>query len=430
MNTKQTDIISEHQIYNSYHTEISIFASLGGDYSIVKDAIPKSTFYNWKNKSFTEYLYLDNVENIAHSIQLAKKLINDKNAAKMFQICLTVSETFKSFFDSTKKFKDFLNQGKTKIVSTIDEIKTDITLDKAVKLFGITKYQYYTWKLDPLCFESLFNKCVNRYPKQLLKSEVKKIRKQLFETGKKHWPTISHYWYCIAQNIVFCHVSTFYKYAKALGFKGRKGKFKKKYKEGIRAVRPNQIWHADITIFKTTDGIKNYIYFIVDNYSRMILNWKIATKVSGKIAIENFKEAYAKHSPLTLEKLESYMTDGGSENKPFSEHLKSKNVEHLIANTPDVKFSNSIIEAINKVMKYQYLFPKEPENTEKLLKIMPLAIDEYNKIRPHGSLDGLTPEESFFGKKQDYGSIKKKTKEAMTKRIEGNRKIKCENHPN
>jgi hypothetical protein len=32
----------------------------------------------------------------------------------------------------------------------------------------------------------------------------------------------------------------------------------------------HEIWHADIMVMKTLDGIKSYLYFLMDNYSRLI----------------------------------------------------------------------------------------------------------------------------------------------------------------
>ena len=67
----------------------------------------------------------------------------------------------------------------------------------------------------------------------------------------------------------------------------------------------------DVTIFKPLDQIKVYIYFIVDNFSRAILNWKASLEYSSAIALDVLKEAIQKHDigiDATL------VTDGGPEN--------------------------------------------------------------------------------------------------------------------
>jgi len=46
--------------------------------------------------------------------------------------------------------------------------------------------------------------------------------------------------------------STWYRYAGLLNIERQKPKSIKVYGEGIRATCPNQYWHADVTLFVTT----------------------------------------------------------------------------------------------------------------------------------------------------------------------------------
>jgi putative transposase len=68
----------------------------------------------------------------------------------------------------------------------------------------------------------------------------------------------------------------------------------------------------DVTIFKPIDNTKVYIYFIVDNFSRAILNWKTSAEYSSSIAMTLFKESISKHS---IRPDSTLITDGGSENQ-------------------------------------------------------------------------------------------------------------------
>lgn len=49
-----------------------------------------------------------------------------------------------------------------------------------------------------------------------------------------------------------------------------------------------------ITIIKTLDGMKYYVYLLTDNFSRFILSWRIEEVVSGRIRVETIREAYKK----------------------------------------------------------------------------------------------------------------------------------------
>ena len=56
-----------------------------------------------------------------------------------------------------------------------------------------------------------------------------------------------------------------------------------------------------------------------------------------------------------------------------------------------------MVEALNKVIKHQFLFPKEIVNQNQLRKILNQSIEIYNHIRPQMSLGGNTPFETFNG---------------------------------
>jgi len=119
----------------------------------------------------------------------------------------------------------------------------------------------------------------------------------------------------------------------------------------------NQLWHADITIVKTKDNIKHYVYLLMDNFSKFILSWRIEPYVSGKVRMETIREAY---NTFARDSQTIYLiTDGGPENNnlEMSNFVNSKEVyiKPVIA-FKDISFSNSLIEAQNKLFKYRYLF--------------------------------------------------------------------------
>ena len=55
-----------------------------------------------------------------------------------------------------------------------------------------------------------------------------------------------------------------------------------------------------------------------------------------------------------------------------------------------------MIEAVNKIMKYNYLFREKIPDFESCSKYLEKFIPDYND-RPHFSLQGLTPNEAHSG---------------------------------
>ena len=99
-------------------------------------------------------------------------------------------------------------------------------------------------------------------------------------------------------------------------------------------------------------------------------------------------------------------------------------IKKLIA-LRDIPFSNSLIEAQNKLLKYQYLFKNQVADINALRKTLEWVVKDYNDIRPHNALNGLTPLEAYTGKHPDVHSFRLKMKRAQQNRIMENTKSSC-----
>ena len=99
-------------------------------------------------------------------------------------------------------------------------------------------------------------------------------------------------------------------------------------------------------------------------------------------------------------------------------------MRHWIAQQ-DVAFSNSMVEAANKHLKYQYLFTKEYADFEAVERDIPSIAESYNN-KPHGALLGLTPYEVFVeGKRPSNDLFLEQKQQAREYRVASNREIKC-----
>ncbi|MDR3711322.1 MAG: hypothetical protein P4L51_00780, partial [Puia sp.] len=110
-------------------------------------------------------------------------------------------------------------------------------------------------------------------------------------------------------------LSTFYKYVCRLHLKrARPGHRRKNHHTGIRATAPFQILHADSTVFKTLDNVKNYIYLIQDNFSRAIPGYRVEWECKAIHAFRNLQTVIREHLiPAGISSCE-LITDDGSEN--------------------------------------------------------------------------------------------------------------------
>ncbi|WP_281335985.1 hypothetical protein [Flavobacterium eburneipallidum] len=157
----------------------------------------------------------------------------------------------------------------------------------------------------------------------------------------------------------------------------------------------------------------------------MILGYSVENSSSPKAIKTLLQEAYLKHKSKTFLTL---VTDAGVENvnNTVQEFLSTTNpdIKHLIAQK-DISFSNSSIEAFNKIIKHQFLLPRNLENRKQLINALAEDIPVYNTIRPQLALQGNTPKETFSGKPLDINHYKTHFNNQKLVRLTQNQQNKC-----
>ena len=316
------------------------------------------------------------------------------------------------------------------LVNVVQQLATVFSKDIACKIVRISKatFDYRLSNLKIKCGISPLDLCFKRNPLQLATSEVQTIKSAFSNPDFSCWPAISIYYKLLRQNQLSISLSTFYKYVRVLGLKKYWPKAITK-KVGIVSTKPNQYLHVDTTFWEFSSGVKAAIVFVSDNYSKAILGWEVALGNAAKNVIsalqktiQTIREFHPQHvCAITL------VADGGSENHSITvqELLDAcENPEiHKIIARKDIAFSNSPIEAINKIMK-RYLRSHKPDNLEALQLLLPKIISDYQHQRPHGSLKGLTPMEAYVQKFVNV-DFKPQIQAAKATRIETNRKSNC-----
>jgi len=153
----------------------------------------------------------------------------------------------------------------------------------------------------------------------------------------------------------------------------------------------NQIWVSDITYY-LVGGIVSYITFILDLYNRKIVGYCVSktlrtedtTLQAVQMAIK--AEHIARNSNLIIH------SDGGGQyySKQFTALTNYYGMRNSMGTSV---FENPHAERINGTIKNDYLIPWGQKNFEELDKMLMKAVYLYNTIRPHQSLNGLSPEQ-------------------------------------
>ena len=234
---------------SSYHTSLKelVYHDLIPEQYIKK--IPKANLSRWRNDDYERFIGSE-INQIAEKHTDLIQTLNQY--PKMFHAYGKLVQSMILISSKTKEFNRTIRNSKEQVVDAINQVKGIISIEKAARVFNISKGTFHSWVIDTKikCGASYFKQCLKAYPSQIMASEIKQIRKALTNPKTKHWSMKGVYWKGIREGKLSVSLKTLYKINRVLGIRKTrdKSKKKKKYKKGIRANAPNRIWHTDINI--------------------------------------------------------------------------------------------------------------------------------------------------------------------------------------
>ncbi|WP_270087237.1 hypothetical protein [Sphingobacterium sp. SYP-B4668] len=411
-------------VYRSYHSGLKLQYASGKLQSDINNTIPRSTKQRWKGKNIQSFwtpypLKEDRLDN-GHLLRLEKE-----NAKLKVQV--------KSLFYLVSIYKDLTALSSVKSNQVLKVKRGVELLMRSCNGSGFEKLiwrylpfsfkQWKAWSGQKHCVNSLQGYCRKQNPQQLSISEQEIIKTGCSNKEYEHWPLSGIYYQLLRDQKVHCSLSTFYKYCRLLNITRVRVKNPRKYSP-YRTDAPLKVLHQDITIFKTINGVKHYIYVIRDNFSRAILACKVATEYNSEVARQTLEDVLQKHDLMNREG--ALVTDDGMENKGKLEEWMNKPGllwKKLIAQL-DIIQSNSMVEAANKILKYRFLYTKQVANTDELIIVLKNAVRSYNQI-PNAQLYGFTPYEVLAGAVPDKHHFKTQIALGIKQRLTENRNFPC-----
>jgi len=168
-----------------------------------------------------------------------------------------------------------------------------------------------------------------------------------------------------------------------------KGQYPDLVKELIPS-RPEQVWVADITYFRTKDGFI-YGHLITDGYSKKLVGFEISDNMKAASTLSALKKAVANR---IYDKELIHHSDRGFQylSRVYTTFLKKHKIK--ISVTQDGSpYDNAVAERINGILKDEFGFGGVFESLEQAKELLEKVAIIYNDKRPHISNHYLTPNE-------------------------------------
>lgn len=167
-----------------------------------------------------------------------------------------------------------------------------------------------------------------------------------------------------------------------------------KHKNLIKSIvinRSNQVYASDITYLRLDKGRFVYLFLITDMFSRKIVGWHLSNSLGIEGAMIALKMAL-KQCPDTTGLI--HHSDRGIQycSKDYTKLLCKNNVG-ISMTEENHCYENSLAERVNGILKDEFYLDVVFGSHMAAFKAVKQAINIYNEIRPHLSLNYATPEE-------------------------------------
>jgi transposase InsO family protein len=419
-------MIKSSRLQRKYDHRLRDLVFSTGDIKLALDrGVPRSTARGWLRIAPREVV---SVQGLDHSVQKLRQEVFElrRRNAKLRALLrlLLVLIRVSGFSINGSRLPE--GSKKRAILRAVESARSTFKTRAVLRVLRLNPRRYRAWRnADQDCGLDDVTSCPRVVPHQLTSEEVATVKEMVTSREYRHVPTGTLA--ILAQRLgkVFASPATWHRLIRVQGWRRpRRRIHPAKPKVGIRASKPDGIWHIDTTLIRLLDGTRAYLHAVIDNFSRRILAWKISDKFEPTVSAElllSASKGVVDHERPTL------LTDGGIENynSAVDELIETGRLRRLLAMT-DITYSNSLIESWWRSLKHQWLYLNSLDSIAAVKRLVAFYVTEHNERLPHSAFRGQTPDEMYFGTGNDIPrQLEARRATARSQRLEENRSKTC-----
>jgi transposase InsO family protein len=327
-----------------------------GDPNLFPDlAIPRSTAAGWLREGAREVVTAEVFTKADDDLRIENIKLRRRLAVQtaVLRLVLAVLRAFDVRLDGNRLPAA---ASKARILNAVRIASSTMPVVAALRVLRLSPSRYYAWKRAEQCGLDDRSSCPHLSPSRLTRDEVDLIEEMVTSEDYRHVPLSRLA--VVAQRLgkVYASATTWCKLVREHGWRRPRHRlYPDKPKVGVKATAPNQYWHLDVTVIKLLDGTKVYLHGVIDNFSRRLLAWKLATTLCPSstchVLLEAGKAIVGGATPPMV------VTDSGVENvNKEVDSLQDRGIIKRILALVEVDYSNSKIEAFWRSLRHQWLY--------------------------------------------------------------------------
>ena len=179
---------------------------------------------------------------------------------------------------------------------------------------------------------------------------------------------------------------------------------------GVIPTSSNQIWVSDITYIETVNDGFVYLHLVTDLYSRRIMGWSLSPTLHSEYTLSALNMAI-RNAGCNLAGL-IHHSDRGCQYccDKYVSLLKSSGISISMTQSGD-PLENSVAERVNGIIKNEWLKHEKIIDRSFAIRRVSEIINIYNNLRPHASLNYMTPGLAYM----NNGIIERKWKNSYSR---------------